>query len=97
MMLDGKVLERINRLHEELTNRGELPTRAQLEQYYGTFRERFGPQRLASLDNEGMRGVAEDTQTCRARQGVALKRRAFLARYAHLPRWRDVILACSTS
>jgi 5-methylcytosine-specific restriction protein B len=60
MMLDDRVLEQINRLHEELTSRGELPTRAQLEQYYSTFRERFGPQRLASLDGEALLETMHD-------------------------------------
>lgn len=60
MKLDDKVLERIDRLQEELTNQGELPTRAQLEQYYGTFRERFGPRRLASLDGEALLETMHD-------------------------------------
>ena len=45
-----KLLQRIQQLNAE----GKLPSRAQLDQYYGTFRSRFGPDKLANLDGEAL-------------------------------------------
>ncbi|MCB9924868.1 MAG: AAA family ATPase [Planctomycetaceae bacterium] len=45
---------------EELFNEGKLYTKAQLEQYYGTFRQRFGPDVLSGLDGEALLNFIHD-------------------------------------
>lgn len=45
-----RLLERLQRLKAE----GRLLSRAQLDGYYATFRERFGPEVLANLDGEAL-------------------------------------------
>jgi len=42
---------------------GELPTPANLEKYYSTFRERFGPERLGSLQGEELLQVMHARRT----------------------------------
>ena len=54
MILDSKITKQLREIQEELTSQGQLPTRAQLAEYYDTFRNRFGPDRLASLDGEAL-------------------------------------------
>lgn len=39
---------------EELVSDGKIYTELELEQYYATFRERFGPEKLSSLDGEAL-------------------------------------------
>ena len=62
-MLDERVREQIEKMHEELTAQGELPPRAQLEQYYRNFQNRFGPQQLASMDGETLLNTMHDHST----------------------------------
>jgi len=45
-----KLLQRIQQLNAE----GKLLSRAQLDQFYGTFRSRFGPDKLGNLDGEAL-------------------------------------------
>jgi 5-methylcytosine-specific restriction protein B len=45
-----KLVDRVQQSNAE----GKLFSRAQLDQYYGTFRSRFGPEKLASLDGEAL-------------------------------------------
>jgi 5-methylcytosine-specific restriction protein B len=52
MRLHEKLREEIERYHSRLFQEGELPSREQLDRYYLTFRERFGPQQLERLDGE---------------------------------------------
>jgi hypothetical protein len=52
MVLDDRITQKIRKTQEELTSQGSLPTRTQLEEYYGRFRERFGSRRLEALDGE---------------------------------------------
>ena len=52
MMLDDVVHGAVRKTYEELHRDGDLPSREKLERYYATFAERFGPQRLSSLDGE---------------------------------------------
>ena len=35
-------------LHQSMLDQGKVPSQSQLEQYYSTFRTRFGPQILAN-------------------------------------------------
>ena len=53
-MLDEKVLQELRDTQAKLNAEGKLPSRTQLAAYYDTFRRRFGPERLASLDGEAL-------------------------------------------
>lgn len=48
------LLAEIKRQHEELTARGELVSREKLNEYFTTFRNRFGLDQLAKLDGEAL-------------------------------------------
>lgn len=52
MILNEKLRQELIALHLQLLNSGDLPTKMQLNQYYETFRTRFGPARLQNLDGE---------------------------------------------
>ena len=52
-MLDDKVLQDLKDTQARLSAEGKLPSRTQLVAYYDTFRRRFGPERLSSLDGAG--------------------------------------------
>ena len=39
---------------QQMNNDGKLLSRQQLEQFYGTFRNQFGPEKLASLDGTAL-------------------------------------------
>lgn len=45
---------------EELLNSGKLYTKEQLDQYYATFRRRFGPDVLSGLDGEALLNFIHD-------------------------------------
>lgn len=51
-MLDSRIVEELRSIQQRLTAAGALPPPEKLNQYYTAFRERFGPERLASLDGE---------------------------------------------
>ncbi len=53
-MLDPQLAQELHNLHQRLSNEGDLPSREQLAQYYATFRDRFGPDRLRNLDGEAL-------------------------------------------
>jgi len=53
-MLDERIAQEIKEMQQRLLAEGELPTPARLQQYYDNFRERFGPNRLASLDGQAL-------------------------------------------
>ncbi len=53
-MLDKRIAQEIKETQQRLLAEGELPTPAKLQQYYDNFRERFGPDQLASLDGEAL-------------------------------------------
>jgi 5-methylcytosine-specific restriction protein B len=57
MPLDEQLLHDVRNTHQTLYDQGTLPTRAKLAEYYATFRERFGPQRLANLDGEDLLNI----------------------------------------
>src|SRR5207302_9429444 len=49
-MLEPPVKQKLVEKLQQLNNDGKLLSRPQLEQFYGTFRNQFGPEKLASLD-----------------------------------------------
>lgn len=53
-MLDEQVKQRLLERFKRLNDEGKLLSRWQLEQYYTTYRNRFGPERLATLDGEAL-------------------------------------------
>ncbi|MDA0841324.1 MAG: AAA family ATPase [Planctomycetota bacterium] len=50
--LDQRVQQSLRTCYESLLKRGELMTKERLSECYALFRERFGPERLKSLDGE---------------------------------------------
>lgn len=60
MILDEKLSHELQALHGELYDAGKLLSRDKLAQYYSTFRERFGPQRLQNLDGEALLEALHD-------------------------------------
>jgi 5-methylcytosine-specific restriction protein B len=50
--LDPRVQQSLRTFYESLLKRGELMTKERLSECYALFRERFGPERLKSLDGE---------------------------------------------
>lgn len=53
-MLDPSVKQRLLDRLQRLKAEGRLLSRAQLDGYYATFRERFGPEVLANLDGQAL-------------------------------------------
>jgi len=54
MILPEKLAQEILTLNKELDEQGSLLPKARLAQCYGTFRQRFGPDKLADLDGEAL-------------------------------------------
>ena len=52
--LDPRIQKSLQTFHESLLKRGELLTKERLSECYALFRERFGPERLKSLDGEAL-------------------------------------------
>jgi 5-methylcytosine-specific restriction enzyme B len=52
--LDVRVQNSLRTYYESLLKRGELMAKERLSQCYALFRERFGPDRLNSLDGEAL-------------------------------------------
>jgi 5-methylcytosine-specific restriction protein B len=50
--LDARVQQSLLACYESLLKRGELLTKERLSECYALFRDRFGPERLKSLDGE---------------------------------------------
>jgi len=50
--LDPRVQQSLRNCYESLLKRGDLITKEQMAECYALFRERFGPERLKSLDGE---------------------------------------------
>ena len=59
-MLDPRLIEELQNLHQKLRTEGDLLSHEQLTQYYATFRERFGPERLSRLDGEALLTTMHD-------------------------------------
>lgn len=60
MILTEKLTGILHNLHQELTERGELPARTKLTQYYDTFRQRFSPETLQNFDGEALLEMMHD-------------------------------------
>lgn len=54
MELDERIAQELIETRQRLLSEGKLPSRDKLAQYYATFRDRFGPERLRSLDGEAL-------------------------------------------
>lgn len=57
------IKDRILNLYQEKQNAGELPSSQQLDGYYRLFRQKFGPEVLASLDGEVLLNLMHDFGT----------------------------------
>lgn len=53
-MLEPTVRQRIQERYQQMHAEGKLLSRIQLAQFYKTFRDRFGPEKLANLDGEAL-------------------------------------------
>jgi len=53
-MLESAVKQKLLEKLQQLNNDGKLLSRPQLEQFYVTFRNQFGPEKLASLDGTAL-------------------------------------------
>ena len=54
MNLDETIAQELKKLYQELESERKLLSQEQLENYYNTFRSRFGPERLKNLDGEAL-------------------------------------------
>ena len=54
MILDERIAEELKKLYKLLQDEGKLISNEQLENYYSTFRSRFGPEKLKNLDGEAL-------------------------------------------
>ncbi len=52
--LDERIVQQLKDLNQKLEMDGKLPSPQQLVTYYTTFRNKFGPERLARLDGEAL-------------------------------------------
>src|SRR6266487_2271583 len=50
--LDERIVQELKALHKKLNDEAKLLSDEQLAQYYSTFRNRFGPDKLKNLDGE---------------------------------------------
>jgi 5-methylcytosine-specific restriction protein B len=55
------LLEELSSTHADLLAGGELPSRSSLDLYYGTFRQRFGPEVLRAHDGEALLSLMHET------------------------------------
>src|SRR6266851_10202968 len=60
MLLDNRIAEELKELYKSLEDQGKLLSREQLADYYGTFRSRFGPDKLKNLDGEALLNIMHD-------------------------------------
>jgi 5-methylcytosine-specific restriction protein B len=54
MTFDGRVLDQLRQKLQELHSEGAIPSAERLEGYFATFRDRFGPDRLRSVDGAAL-------------------------------------------
>jgi 5-methylcytosine-specific restriction protein B len=59
-MIEPRLKEDLRDRYQQLFNEGALPSREQLARYYATFRSRFGPEQLRSLDGEALLTTMHD-------------------------------------
>ncbi len=60
MNLDVRIVEDLQQRYHRLLDQGDFPSREELARYYATFRLRFGPERLLSLDGEALLTTLHD-------------------------------------
>jgi 5-methylcytosine-specific restriction enzyme B len=60
MVLGERLAQELKELYTQLNNDGKLLSKAQLEGYYETFRKRFGPDQLKSVDGEALLELMHD-------------------------------------
>ncbi len=61
MLLNQSITERIRAEHDRLAETGEILPEEKLAGYYRLFREKFGPERLVSLDGEALLNLMHDS------------------------------------
>src|ERR1700726_4932206 len=54
MILDKQIEQELKERYKSLGDSGELLSDEQLAEYYNTFRNKFGPDKLKSLDGEAL-------------------------------------------
>ena len=54
MILYESIAQELSKLYKSLQDEGKLIPNEQLENYYSTFRSRFGPEKLKNLDGEAL-------------------------------------------
>src|SRR5436853_6841399 len=52
MMLDERIAQELKELYKTMEGEGKLLSKEKLAEYYSTFRNKFGPDRLKNLDGE---------------------------------------------
>lgn len=52
MTLPEKLIQKIRKTHDKLDSQGDITSKSQLNKFYDTFRKRFGPEKLNSIDGE---------------------------------------------
>jgi len=60
MILDERVAQELRERYKSLHDEGKLLSNEQLENYYSTFRSRFGPDKLKNLDGEALLNLMHD-------------------------------------
>src|SRR5437867_3935546 len=58
--LDERIAEELKKIYKSLQDEGNLLSNEQLEKYYSTFRNRFGPDKLKNLDGEALLNTMHD-------------------------------------
>src|ERR1700730_12799737 len=61
--LDERIAQELKALYKKMTDEGQLLSDEQLAQYYSTFRSKFGPDKLKSLDGETLLNTIHDIQS----------------------------------
>jgi 5-methylcytosine-specific restriction enzyme B len=60
MILDERIAQDLREWYKTLESEGKILSSEQLSEYYGTFRNRFGPDKLKSLDGEALLTIIHD-------------------------------------
>ncbi len=60
MVLDERIAKDLREWYKTLESEGKILSSEQLSEYYGTFRNRFGPDKLKSLDGEALLNIIHD-------------------------------------
>jgi 5-methylcytosine-specific restriction enzyme B len=60
MILDERIAQELKELYKTLESKGKILSKEQLAEYYDTFRNKFGPERLKNLDGEALLNTMHD-------------------------------------